>query len=153
MHTWHTAFFLPTGAKKRANAVKTRGKAVGSAVRCESGRAFDALPFSRLKIDPRKYSWNPSYNCRKLFQFWGAIHWNHTSRRISPRTPAGIACVRFEWLGGVFSHMQTKSRETPEFWACGVIVSYLICFGWWWAKHFLYRRDFCSKKASSKYER
>ena len=58
---WHTAFFQPICAKKRANAVKTRGNAVGSAVRCESGRAFDALPFSRLKIDPWKYSWNPFY--------------------------------------------------------------------------------------------
>ena len=48
------------GAEKEANAVKTRENAVGSAVRCESGWAFDALPFSRLKIDPRKYLLNPS---------------------------------------------------------------------------------------------
>ena len=63
-HAWHTAFFQPICAKKRANAVKTRENAVGSAVRCESGRAFDALPFSRLKIDPWKCSRNPLYNCR-----------------------------------------------------------------------------------------
>ena len=33
----------------------------------------------------------------------------------TPRTPARIACIRFEWLGGAFSRMQTKSRETPNF--------------------------------------